>query len=125
VEFATGDFPPPIADASAYQFGFQFKEMVPSAAAMNDAWSNKPHISSVEVFFLVLNKLFGEFKLDRSMLKDAAVNVLSTMTNIPTTSSNMTAHAHFSATTQHQQQPAQSHEFQQQRNTSSRSAGLS
>jgi hypothetical protein len=51
VEFATGDLPPPVANTTSYQFGFQFnggKEGITSTASLNDAWG-QPHISSVEV----------------------------------------------------------------------------
>lgn len=78
VEFATGDLPPPVTNTTSYQFGFQFNpsEGIASSAPLNDPWA-KQHISSVE--------------LDRSMLKNSATSVL-TMTSIPTTSSNVSAH---------------------------------
>jgi hypothetical protein len=44
------------------------------------------------------------------MLKNMSANVLGTMTNIPTTSSNVTAQAHFSTSAQHSQ--AQAHDYQ-------------
>lgn len=108
VEFATGDLPPSdVANiASSYQFGFQFdaKNGIPSATPMNDAWSAK-HISSVD--------------MDRSMLKNStAANVLSTMTNIPTTSSSVTAHFSTSIHPQHQSHDYRSQQQQQHRNAS-------
>uniref|UniRef100_A0A914L3S0 Uncharacterized protein n=1 Tax=Meloidogyne incognita TaxID=6306 RepID=A0A914L3S0_MELIC len=117
VEFATGDLPPPAAAnmTSNYQFGFDEKIGIPSAASLNDAWSTK-HISSVE--------------MDRSMLKNStAANVLSTMTSIPTTSSSVTAHFSTSIhpATQHLSHDYRSQQQQQQHRNASQpgSAALS
>jgi hypothetical protein len=62
------------------------------------------------IYFLIY------FKMDRSMLKNStAANVLSTMTSIPTTSSNVTAH--FSTTihaaSQHSSNDYRSQQHQQ------------
>lgn len=63
MEFATGDLPPPAAAnmTSNYQFGFDEKIGIPSAASLNDAWSTK-HISSVEVFFKPFLKFCFNFR---------------------------------------------------------------
>uniref|UniRef100_A0A183BLU5 UBA domain-containing protein n=1 Tax=Globodera pallida TaxID=36090 RepID=A0A183BLU5_GLOPA len=80
VEFVTGDALPPPTSTS-YQFGFHFN----SAKGSENSWGHQQHISSP----------------DRSVLKNSAGTMLSTMTSIPTTSSSVSVH--FNATSQQAQ----------------------